>query len=159
MSAADTTRNASVAAAQATETTTKANNARTYDNEGARITNSIKQAALGAPAIYGSTANGEFATTRPMGLFVNVVTESDYAIQRAGDEFLRYGYYLDKQWPFDGNWLVGKFFSFWKLRDYWSSNQIPDRFSDQLRFLLFGGVTVWRRPEEIGKVSIYDNGI
>ena len=159
VSAADTTRNAAVAAAQATETTTKANNARTYNNEGSRITNSVKQAALGAPAIYGSTANGEFATTRPMGLFVNVVTESDYAIQRAGDEFLRYGYYLDKQWPFDGNWLVGKYFSFWKLRDYWSSNQIPDRFSDQLRFLLFGGVTVWRRPDDIGKASIYDNGI
>lgn len=159
VSAADTTRNAAVAAAQATETTTKANNTRTYDNEGKRITNSIKQAALGAPAIYGSTTNGDFATTRPMGLFVNIVTESDYAIQRAGDEFLRYGYYLDKQWSFDGNWLIGRYFTFWKLRDYWSSNQIPDRFSDQLRFLLFGGVTVWRRPEDIGKVSIYDNGI
>lgn len=159
VSAADTTRNAAVAAAQATETTTKANNTRTYDNEGKRITNSIKQAALGAPAIYGSTTNGDFATTRPMGLFVNIVTESDYAIQRAGDEFLRYGYYLDKQWAFDGNWLIGRYFTFWKLRDYWSSNQIPDRFSDQLRFLLFGGVTVWRRPEDIGKVSIYDNGI
>lgn len=159
VSAADTTRNAAVAAAQATETTTKANNARTYDNEGARITNSVKQAALGAPAIYGSTTNGDFATTRPMGLFVNIVTESDYAIQRAGDEFLRYGYYLDKQWAFDGNWLIGRYFTFWKLRDYWSSNQIPDRFSDQLRFLLFGGVTVWRRPEDIGKVSIYDNDI
>ena len=159
VNAADTTRNAAVAAAQATETTTKANNTRTYDNEGKRITNSIKQAALGAPAIYGSTTNGDYATTRPMGLFVNVVTESDYAIQRAGDEFLRYGYYLDKQWSFDGNWLIGRYFTFWKLRDYWSSNQIPDRFSDQLRFLLFGGVTVWRRPEDIGKVSIYDNGI
>lgn len=159
VSAAGTTRNAAVAAAQATETMTKANNARTYDNEGSRITNSVKQAALGAPAIYGSTTNGDFATTRPMGLFVNIVTESDYAIQRAGDEFLRYGYYLDKQWSFDGNWLIGKYFTFWKLRDYWSSNQIPDRFSDQLRFLLFGGVTVWRRPEDIGKVSIYDNGI
>lgn len=159
VNAADTTRNAAVAAAQATETTTKANNTRTYDNEGKRITNSVKQAALGAPAIYGSTANGDFATTRPMGLFVNIVTESDYAIQRAGDEFLRYGYYLDKQWAFDGNWLIGKYFTFWKLRDYWSSNQVPDRFSDQLRFLLFGGVTVWRRPEDIGRVSIYDNGV
>lgn len=145
---AATTRNAQVAAANLT-----------YTNEGNRIQNGIRQAALGAPTIYGSTTNGEFATTRPMGLFVNIVTESDYAIQRAGDEFLRYGYYLDKQWSFDGNWLIGRYFTFWKLRDYWSSNQIPDRFSDQLRFLLFGGVTVWRRPEDIGKVSIYDNGI
>lgn len=148
LGAADAVRDAQVAAANLT-----------YTNEGNRIQNGIRQAALGAPMVFGSVSNAELSTTRPMALFVNIVTESDFAIQRAGDEFLRYGYYLDKQWEFDGNWLIGKYFTFWKLRDYWSSNQIPDRFSDQLRFLLFGGITVWRRPEDIGKVSIYDNGI
>lgn len=146
--AADTTRNAQVAAANLT-----------YTNEGNRIQNGIRQAALGAPMVFGSVSNAELSTTRPMALFVNIVTESDFAIQRAGDEFLRYGYYLDKQWGFDGNWCVGKHFTFWQLRDYWSTNQIPDRFSDQLRFLLYGGITIWSRPDDIGKVSIYDNGI
>lgn len=146
--AADTTRNAQVAAANLT-----------YTNEGNRIQNGIRQAALGAPMVFGSVSNAELSTTRPMALFVNIVTESDFAIQRAGDEFLRYGYYLDKQWGFDGNWCVGKHFTFWQLRDYWSTNQIPDRFSDQLRFLLSGGITIWSSPDDIGKVSIYDNGI
>lgn len=145
---AATTRNAQVAAANLT-----------YTNEGNRIQNSIRQAALGAPMVFGSVSNAELSTTRPMALFVNIVTESDFAIQRAGDEFLRYGYYLDKQWEFDGNWCVGKHFTFWQLRDYWSTNQIPDRFSDQLRFLLSGGITIWSSPDDIGKVSIYDNGI
>lgn len=146
--AADTTRNAQVAAANLT-----------YTNEGNRIQNGIRQAALGAPMVFGSVSNAELSTTRPMALFVNIVTESDFAIQRAGDEFLRYGYYLDKQWGFDGNWCVGKHFTFWQLRDYWSTNQIPDRFSDQLRFLFSGGITIWSSPDDIGKVSIYDNGI
>ena len=145
---AATTRNAQVAAANLT-----------YTNEGNRIQNSIRQAALGAPMVFGSVSNAELSTTRPMALFVNIVTESDFAIQHAGDEFLRYGYYLDKQWEFDGNWCVGKHFTFWQLRDYWSTNQIPDRFSDQLRFLLSGGITIWSSPDDIGKVSIYDNGI
>ena len=146
--AADTTRNAQVAAANLT-----------YTNEGNRIQNGIRQAALGAPMVFGSVSTAELSTTRPMALFVNIVTESDFAIQRAGDEFLRYGYYLDKQWGVDGNWCVGKHFTFWQLRDYWSTNQIPDRFSDQLRFLLSGGITIWSSPDDIGKVSIYDNGI
>lgn len=148
LSAADTVRDAQVAAAGLT-----------YVNEGTRIQNGIRQAALRAPFVFGNVSNAELSTTRPMALFVNIVTESDFAIQRAGDEFLRYGYYLDKQWKFNGNWNVGKHFTFWKLRDYWSTNQIPDRFSDQLRFLLYGGITVWSSPDDIGKVNIYDNGI
>ena len=112
-----------------------------------------------APFVFGSVSNAELSTVRPMALFANIVTESDYAIQRAGDEFLRFGYYYDKQWKFDGNWCIGDHFTFWKLRDYLSTNQIPDRFADQLRFFLLGGVTVWKKPEDIGEVSVYDNGI
>lgn len=148
LSSADTVRDAQVAAAGLT-----------YTNDGNRIQNGIRQAALRAPFVFGNVSNAELSTTRPMALFVNIVTESDFAIQRAGDEFLRYGYYLDKQWKFNGDWNVGNHFTFWKLRDYWSTNQIPDRFADQLRLLLYGGVTVWNNPDEIGKVSIYDNGI
>jgi hypothetical protein len=148
LGAADTVRDAQAAAAGLT-----------YANEGSRIQNGIRQAALRAPFVFGNVSNAELSTTRPMALFVNIVTESDFAIQRAGDEFLRYGYYLDKQWMFSGDWNVGNHFTFWKLRDYWSTNQIPDRFADQLRLLLYGGVTVWNNPDEIGKVSIYDNGI
>lgn len=148
LSSADTVRDAQAAAAGLT-----------YANEGNRIQNGIRQAALRAPFVFGNVSNAELSTTRPMALFVNIVTESGFAIQRAGDEFLRYGYYLDKQWKFSGDWNVGNHFTFWKLRDYWSTNQIPDRFADQLRLLLYGGVTVWNDPDEIGKVSIYDNGI
>lgn len=167
---ADTTRNATIAAAQATQATAT-NNANStyntevanatdeYNNTGNRINNRIKQAALDAPKIYGSVSDAEFSTNRPMALYVNIVTENDHAISRAGDEFLRYGYEYDKQYDFNGNWNIGKHFTFWKLRDYWSTNQIPDVFGDQLRLLLMGGVTVWNDPNDIGKVTIYDNGI
>ena len=157
--AAGTVRNAAIGAAGTARDAQVAAADLTYANEGSRIQNGIRQAALKAPSVFGSVSNAELSTTRPMALFVSIVTESSFAIQRAGDEFLRYGYYLDKQWDFDGNWCIGEHFTFWKLRDYWSTNQIPDRFSDQLRILLYGGVTVWSRPDDIGRVSIYDNGI
>lgn len=166
---AETMQTAQKNAATATRSTERANAGRSYDTaleNAARtraqavnaINNDISQAALRSPFVYGSFADGDSATTKPIALFANVVTQSESAITSAGDEFLRYGYALDKQWPFDGNWNVGKYFTYWKLRDFWVSNlNVPDMYMDKLRFFLFGGVTVWRKPEDIGKVSIYEN--
>ena len=132
-------------------TATTANNAATQIANAARdaataqsaIDNDIAQAGLRAPFMYGSFANGDSSTTKPIGLFANIVTQSKAAIESAGDEFLRYGYMLDRQWTFDGNWNVGKYFTYWKLRDFWVSNlNVPDLYMDKLRFFLFGGVTI-----------------
>lgn len=167
---AQATETAEKANAQATETTEKANNTRNYDtgisdaadsynNALARIQNHVNQAALGKPSVYGSVSSADSATTRPQALFANIVTQSKAAIKQAGDEFLRYGYRLDQFWEFDGNWCVGKHFTYWKLKDYWvRSNDMQDYYQDAIRFFLMGGVTVWAKPEEIGAVSIYDNG-
>lgn len=157
ISAADTVRDASISAADTVRDASVNAAELTYTNEGRRISNGFAQGRLRAPFIYGRIDNASTATTKPMALFVNIVTESDYAIAQAGDEFLRFGYRLDRQWDFDGDWCIGKHFTYWQLRDYWSNTQIPDRYSDQIRFLLTGGVTVWSKPEDIGKVTIYDN--
>lgn len=122
------------------------------------IANQVKQADLAAPFEFGDFAFGETSVARPMGLFCNVVTQNDYAIACAGDEFLRYGYRYDRQWMFDGNWNIGKYFTYWKLRDFWIRDiNIPDMYIDQIRFFLLEGVTIWRKPEDIGKISIYEN--
>lgn len=137
---------------------TIANAGRDRSTAQSAIANGIAQAALRAPFMYGNFANGETATTKPIALFAHVVTQSKAAIESAGDEFLRYGYALDKQWDFDGNWNVGKYFTYWKLRDFWVSNlNVPDMYMDKIRFFLFGGVTVWRDPADIGKRTVYEN--
>lgn len=135
-----------------------ANAARNLDTVNSAISNQQKQAALDAPMEYGTFANGDTSTTRPMGIFANIVTQNTAAISRAGDEFLRYGYRYDKQWTFGGRWALAPKFTYWKLRDFWVSNiNIPDMYADKLRFFLYGGVTVWRKPEYIGNTSIYEN--
>lgn len=122
------------------------------------ITNGIKQAALRAPFMYGSAANGETAASKPLALFAQVQTQDKASISAAGDHFARYGYAYNKQWNFNGNWNIGKYFTYWKLSDFWVTNlNVPDMYMDRLRFFLFGGVTVWRKPEYIGKINIYDN--
>ena len=138
--------------------TRKANALRTANAAQSAIDNDIAQAALSEPKQFGSFANGESAVTKPMALFAHIVTQSKSAISSAGDEFLRYGYMLDKQWNFDGNWNVGKYFTYWKLKDFWVKNlNVPDMYMDKIRFFLFGGVTVWRNPDDIGNVTVYEN--
>lgn len=144
--------------AQRDNATALANNVRNRAVVTSDIANQISQAALREPFLYGDFSNGESASTKPMALFANIVTQSKSAIASAGDEFLRYGYMLDRQWDFDGDWNVGKYFTYWKLKDFWVYNlNVPDMYMDKIRFFLFGGVTVWRKPEYIGKVSVYDN--
>lgn len=140
--------------------TANANAKRDYDLATEAIRNQQRQAALRAPEVFGLTANADYATSKPMALFANVVTQDRNSIAQAGDEFLRYGYRYDRYYKFDGNWCRGKHFTYWKLNDFWVKNlNVPDMYMDRLRFFLFGGVTVWAKPEEIGTVSIYENGV
>lgn len=144
--------------ADRTYNTDIANAGRTRSTAQSAIANGIKQAALGRPYEFGEFKNTGQATTKPIALFANVVTQTKSAIAQAGDEFLRYGYYYNKQWQFDGNWNIGKHFTYWKLADFWVRGlNIPDMYVDKLRFFLYGGVTVWRKPEDIGNVTIYEN--
>lgn len=135
-----------------------ANGTRDYNTAQSSITNQIAQASLNAPNEFAAWNYGDLATSRPMGLFANIITQTDAAISLAGDEMLRYGYMYNKQWLFDGNWNIGKHFTYWKLSDFWVRGlNVPDLYMDRLRFFLFGGVTVWRKPEDIGNVTVYDN--
>ena len=141
-----------------TAATQKENADRNAWNAQFAIDNGIRQSGLSAPFMFGNAANGESAANKPIGLFAHIVTQSKGAISSAGDEFARYGYMFDKYWNFDGNWNIGKYFTYWKLKDFWVSNlNVPDMYMDSLRFFLFGGVTIWRKPEDIGHINIYDN--
>lgn len=138
--------------------TAKANAGRSRDTAVNAVTNSVRASRLGNPIYNGTDTNGTDTATRPFGLFFTIMRQNDYAVERIGDEFLRYGYTYEKQWEFDGDWNIGKHFTYWKLSDFWVRNlKVPDMYVDRIRFFLFGGVTVWRVPEEIGNVSLYDN--
>ena len=140
------------------QTTQKANAARDRDTVAHAISNQIAQAALDEPLLWGNNSNGDHATTRPLALFSNIVTQDAGTIRRFGDDFLRYGYSLNQQIAFDGNWCLMPKFTYWRLADFWVEGlQVPDMYVDKIRFFLYGGVTVWRKPEEIGRVSLYDN--
>lgn len=141
-----------------TSATMYANAARDRATVTSAIANQQSQAGIGAPSTFGDFANGDYATSRPLALFSNVVTQDDYTIRQCGDDFLRYGYSYGAQWKFNGDWCPMKHFTYWRLTDFWVKGlQIPDMYVDKLRFFLFGGVTVWKNPDDIGRISLYEN--
>ena len=135
-----------------------ANNERTRDTAIAAIDNGNKAQGVSAPAVYGTNSGTQNAATRPLGLFVNVATQSKAAIKAAGDQFLRYGYMLDQAWqPTD--WQLMKHFTYWKARDVWISGRgiTIEAASEAIKAILMNGTTVWDNPDDVGRVSIYDN--
>lgn len=121
------------------------------------IINGIKQAALEAPKEFGDFSNGDTSVTRPQGIFCNIVTQAKDIIAQTGDYFLRFGYAINRAWDFEDFNIMPKF-TYWKASDMWiSGNNVPDAYLDEIRFFFLGGVCVWRRPEDIGNTSIYEN--
>ena len=137
--------------------TATANAARDYNTAISAIENTLKQAKLEPNVVFGAPMSGQNATTKPQALFASIVTQSKSAIAQAGDEFLRYGYNCNRQWEFE-TWLIMPKFTYWQCEEIWIKGlSIADAYADEIRFFLMGGVTVWRNPEDIGNVSIYEN--
>lgn len=140
-----------------TYNTAVANAQREYDTAIDANTAQVQEAALRAPVQFGTPSSGDTAATRPIASFATIRTQSLGAISQAGDMFLRYGYTCSRVVPFETFCVMPKF-TFWQCSDLWlKSSYVPDAYMDQIRMLLFGGVTVWADPSDIGYTSIYEN--
>lgn len=93
------------------------------------------------------------------GVRVNIRTQTKAAIAQAGDAMLRYGYALHRIWDMSNGFHYGKHFTFWKAEDIWinEGTGLAGNSVNIIGDILLKGVTIWRNPDEIGKVSIYDN--
>ena len=74
----------------------KANAKRSRDTSLAGVQAGIDQAALRAPAQFGIDTGTAAAITQPLVFSANVVTQTPSAISQAGEQFLRFGYALNK---------------------------------------------------------------
>ncbi len=112
---------------------------------------------LDAPYVHGIMNNTGDATVKPQGLIINACRQPDSLMRQTGDNFLKWGYPAHRSIEFE-TFNVMPRFSFWKCEDIsMRSVQLADAYLDDLRFLLIGGVTVWRRPEDIQNYSIWQN--
>ena len=152
--------NAAVMRANAgnTKATGDANANRAYATAIDAISASLNQAGVAAPAQFGANANGQSSATAPRALFAQIVTQRECDIMNAASAFARYGYSLMREFSME-RMQVMRHFTYWKCAEVWCSGNGNALESAQgaIKDILIRGVTVWSKPEEIGRVSIYDN--
>ena len=122
------------------------------------ISAGLNQAGVAAPAQFGANADGQSCATAPRALFAQVVTQRECDIMNAASAFARYGYSLMREFSM-ANMQVMRHFTYWKCAEVWCSGNgnALEGAQGAIKDILIRGVTVWSRPEEIGRVSIYDN--
>lgn len=140
------------------KSTADSNANRTLSTELSAIENDTAQASLGDVITHGEQRPGS-SGVRPMMVQATVVTQAPGEIALAGDHMLRYGYACDFAWHVT-DWCPCKRFCFWRASDVWMSGagNVAERYQQQLKSILLRGVTVWKDPNDIGSVSVYDNG-
>lgn len=141
-----------------TKATGDANANRAYATAIDAISAGLNQAGVAAPAQFGANANGQSSATAPRALFAQVVTQRECDIMNAASVFARYGYALMREFSME-RMQVMRHFTYWKCSEVWCSGNGNALESAQgaIKDILIRGVTVWSKPEEIGRVSIYDN--
>ena len=114
-------------------------------------------AKLKAPNRFGADAQG-LGKVRPLGLFANVITMNDADVARVGDQMLRYGYSASQNVRVSSLNVMPKF-SYWQASDLWlvSHAGVSEAQQEIIKGIFKQGTTVWRNPDDIGQVSIYDN--
>lgn len=153
--------------ASATLTRTNAGNSKTTGDANAgrahataidAINAGLKQAGVAAPVQFGAGANGQSSATAPRALFAQIVTQRECDIMNAASAFARYGYTLMREWSME-RMQVMRHFTYWKCTEVWCSGagDVVEGAQAAVKDILIKGVTVWDNPEEIGRVSIYDN--
>lgn len=119
-----------------------------------------KNASLQAPTTYGKYG-GDFMPDAYMrrGVRLNIRTQSKSAIAQAGDAMLRFGYALHRVWDMSNGFHYCKNFTFWKAEDIWinDGSGVANIAIDAIKTILLNGVTVWKDPEKIGTIGIYNN--
>lgn len=141
-----------------TKVTGNANANRAYATAIDAISAGLNQAGVANPAQFGASANGQSGATGPRALFAQVVTQRKCDIMNAASAFARYGYSLMREFSMT-RMQVMRHFTYWKCAEVWCSGNGNALESAQgaIKDILIRGVTVWSKPEEIGRVSIYDN--
>lgn len=107
---------------------------------------------------YAGDPTADYMETR--GVQIKVRTMPDSEVRQVGDWFARYGYALEQVWDVSESGLCPmKHFCYWKCRDAWVDDRRSSNNAVQqlVVAMLDRGVTMWKNPDEVGRVSIYDN--
>lgn len=89
-------------------------------------------------------------------LSVKVQTQSLSALEQAGAYFTRYGIASNQLYS-KPNLTPCKYYTYWRSDDVMLTAHIQAQYVQTLRSIFSNGVTVWRNPDDINNVNVYNN--
>ena len=107
-----------------------------------------------------ASGNAEMYSYGINGIQFRLRTQSESAIKQTVAQFARFGYNLNQIWNIKDTGLnLMETFTYWKASDIWIDIRKAATFGieNALKNIFKNGVTVWKSPDLIGKVDIYDN--
>lgn len=107
-----------------------------------------------------ASGNAEMYSYGVNGIQFRLRTQSESAIKQTVAQFARFGYNLNQIWNVKDTGLnLMETFTYWKVSDIWIDIRKAATFGieNALKNIFKNGVTVWKSPDLIGKVDIYDN--
>lgn len=131
-----------------------------YEQQLATLNASVQDAALTQPSIVGQTGGDAFNLTNGyMGIEVRYKVINVDAVRVIGDYWGKYGYACRECVNMAAFGLHQmQYYTYWKFTDIYIENaSCAESDKDAIRGIFSKGVTIWRKPEEIGTVMPYDN--
>lgn len=133
-----------------------------YQNAIAGINAKVQDAKMIQPTTAGQLGGDAFLlSTFNWGVNAKVKLVNRNVIQQIGDFWLRYGYAVNRFMNMQDSGMTFKAmtkFTYWKMREtYIISSGVPEGFRQTIRGIFEKGVTIWSNPNEVGRVSIYEN--
>lgn len=131
-----------------------------YEQQLATLNASVQDAALTQPSILGQTGGDAFNLTNGyMGIEVRYKVINVDAVRVIGDYWGKYGYACREcvnMATFGLHQM--RYYTYWKFTDIYIENaSCAESDKDAIRGIFSKGVTIWRKPDEIGTVMPYDN--
>lgn len=131
-----------------------------YEQQLATLNASVQDAALTQPSIVGQTGGDAFNLTNGyMGIEVRYKVINVDAVRVIGDYWGKYGYACREcvnMATFGLHQM--RYYTYWKFTDIYIENaSCAESDKDAIRGIFSKGVTIWRKPDEIGTVMPYNN--
>ena len=119
-----------------------------------------EDARLKQPTTSGQNMGDTFNISREFaGLYVKFKMPKMHYVRQIGDFWLRYGCAVNRWVEAPQDLSLMKHYTYWKYTYCPIKANIPTIYRDALRGVMEKGVTVWRQPDEIMDVPLYDNAV
>lgn len=130
-----------------------------YQQSIAAINARVQDAQVAAPGLHGASGGNHLNTLyRVLGVVVRFKQIARAQLAMVGEYMLTYGYFVQLWCTPPADLHVMSRFSYWKMRDtHVFATRVPESARTAIRGILEKGVTVWRNPDEIGRLDPADN--